>query len=317
MSNILIIKHGSLGDIAQASGAIQDISENHNNDEVYLLTTKPYLNLFKKNKFIKDVILDKRLSRFNLIYLYTLMRVIKKYNFVKVYDLQNSKRTSFYRSILFPKSNYNIWSSSETTLPLNSTKEDFDKKSVLNRFAHQLKTSEINTKHTMIPDFSWSCSDISKIKSDYDLKRYIILFPFASKHSTLKVWPYFKELINKIIENYGDKFQIIVAPGPNEIKDAKKIKALCILDQGCALNISQLSTLIKESSFVIANDTGPAHMAAHLQVKGLALYGSHKLASLQSIERENFKAIQVTDLNKLSVDKVFEKISNSLSLSDV
>jgi len=27
MSNILIIKHGSLGDIAQASGAIQDISE--------------------------------------------------------------------------------------------------------------------------------------------------------------------------------------------------------------------------------------------------------------------------------------------------
>ena len=29
MSNILIIKHGSLGDIAQACGAIQDISENH------------------------------------------------------------------------------------------------------------------------------------------------------------------------------------------------------------------------------------------------------------------------------------------------
>ena len=29
MSNILIIKHGSLGDIAQASGAIQDIFDNH------------------------------------------------------------------------------------------------------------------------------------------------------------------------------------------------------------------------------------------------------------------------------------------------
>jgi len=27
MSNILVIKHGSLGDIAQACGAIQDISE--------------------------------------------------------------------------------------------------------------------------------------------------------------------------------------------------------------------------------------------------------------------------------------------------
>ena len=32
MSNILIIKHGSLGDIAQASGAIQDIFDSHKND---------------------------------------------------------------------------------------------------------------------------------------------------------------------------------------------------------------------------------------------------------------------------------------------
>ena len=53
MSNILIIKHGSLGDIAQACGAIQDILENHHNDEVFLLTTKPYINLFKKMKILK------------------------------------------------------------------------------------------------------------------------------------------------------------------------------------------------------------------------------------------------------------------------
>jgi ADP-heptose:LPS heptosyltransferase len=70
MSNILIIKHGSLGDIAQASGAIQDICENHKNDNVILLTTKPYFDLFKKNPFLKDVILDKRLPRYNVIYLY-------------------------------------------------------------------------------------------------------------------------------------------------------------------------------------------------------------------------------------------------------
>jgi len=49
MSNILIIKHGSLGDIAQASGAIQDISDNHPNDDLYILSTKPYYDLLKKN----------------------------------------------------------------------------------------------------------------------------------------------------------------------------------------------------------------------------------------------------------------------------
>ena len=78
MSNILVIKHGSLGDIAQACGAIQDISENHSDDQINILTTKPYFDLFRKNPLIHNVILDRRLSRFNLIYLYLLMRTLKK-----------------------------------------------------------------------------------------------------------------------------------------------------------------------------------------------------------------------------------------------
>jgi len=313
MSNILIIKHGSLGDIAQACGAIQDIFENHKDDKLYILTTRPYVDLFKKNPFISDVILDKRLSRFNLIYLYSLMRHIKKYNFVKVYDLQNSSRTSFYKRVLFPNSNLNIWSSSETTLPSNKTKIEFDKNPVLDRFDHQLKTSGLNTTHTMLPDFSWSCSDISIIKSEYNLDKYIILFPFCSPHLTLKKWPYYNELIEKIKTKYQNEYKIIVAPGPNEIKDAEKINALSILDNGKAIDISQLASIIKSSSFVVANDTGPAHMAAHLNAKGLCLFGSHKSALLQSIERENFKPIQVSDLAKLSSENVFEKLSNFLS----
>ena len=308
MSNILIIKHGSLGDITQACGAIQDISENHSNDEVYLLTTKPYFDLFKKNKYLKDVILDKRLSQYNLIYLYSLMKKIKKYKFAKVYDLQNSKRTSFYKRILFPNSNFNIWSSSETTLPSGSSKEEFDKKPVLDRFDHQLKVSGITTKFTMSPDFSWSCSDISKIISEYKLEKYIILFPFASAHLTSKRWPYYNDLINLIEEKFKSDYRIVVAPGPNEINDAKKINALCILDNGRALDISKLSTLIKSSSFVIANDTGPAHMAAHLNAKGVTLFGQHTTATKVSIETVNFKAIQVSDLSKLSAGKVMEKI---------
>ena len=308
MFNILIIKHGSLGDIAQASGVIQDISENHKNDNLYLLTTKPYFDLFKRNPYLQDVILDKRLSRFNLIYLFSLMRKIKKLNIVKVYDLQNSSRTSFYKKILFPNSNLNKWSSSETTLPENKSKEEFDKISVLERFEHQLRTSGLKTKNTLKPDFSWSCEDIKRILSEYKLSKYIILFPFCSPHLTIKKWPFYNELIETFKNKFNDEYQIITAPGPNEINDAKKINALTILDNGKALNISQLASLIKNSSFVVANDTGPAHMAAHLNVKGLTLFGSHTTAYKVSIERDNFKAIQVGDLTKLGHQKVFERI---------
>ena len=308
MSNILIIKHGSLGDIAQASGAIQDISENHKNDQTSLLTTKPYFDLFKKNPFIHDVILDKRLSKFNLIYLYFLMRKLKKLTFQKVYDLQNSSRTTFYKNILFPNINVNKWSSSETTLPEGKTKEEFDKIPVLDRFEHQLKFSGVSTKHTMKPDFSWSCSNIDQIKKNYNLENYIILFPFCSAHLINKRWPYYNELINLIKNKFKNQFKIVIAPGPSEIIESNQINAICVLDNGESLNISQLSSLIINSSFVIANDTGPAHMAAHLNAKGVTLFGQHTTATKVSIETDNFKAIQVSDLSKLSAKSVMEKI---------
>ncbi len=308
MSNILIIKHGSLGDIAQASGAIQDIYENHKDHNLYIMTSKPYIDLYKKSPFIKDIILDKRLSRFNLIYLYLLMRKIKKLKFVKVFDLQNSSRTSFYKKVLFPNSNYNSWSSSQTTLPSNTTKEEFDKLSVLERFDHQLKTSGLKTKHTLKPNFDWSCADISKINSKFKLEKYIILFPFCSPHLHLKKWPHYNELIKLIKEELKNDYKVVIAPGPNEIQEAKNFNAECILDNGKALSIPQLASLIKNSSFVISNDTGPAHISAHIGAKGVALFGSHTTAYKVNIEREQFKAIQVSDLNKLSASKVFEKI---------
>ena len=313
MSNILIIKHGSLGDIAQASGAIQDIYENHKKDEIHLLTTKPYFELFKKNPFIHNVILDKRLSKFNLFYLYQLTRILKNFNFEKIYDLQNSSRTTFYKNILFPKAKFDKWSSSETTLPTNIPKIEFDKNPVLDRFDHQLKTSSLNTLNTMKPNFNWACTNIDSIKKNYNLEKYIVLFPFCSAHLQVKKWPYYNELIELIKKKYNNKFKVIVVPGPSEINDAKDINAISVLDGEKILDISQLTSLIKDSSFVIANDTGPAHIAAHLGVKGLTLFGKHTTAFKVSIERENFKAIQIDNLNKLSAEKVFERLSNSIS----
>ena len=313
MSNILIIKHGSLGDIAQASGAIQDISDNHPNDNLYMLSTKPYYDLLKKNPNIVDVIIDKRLSRFNLIYLYLLMKKIKSFKFSKVYDLQNSSRSKFYKKILFPKASSNIWSSSETTIDTIENTSKILNNSVLDRLDYQLNRSGIKTVNVLKPDFSWSCEDISFLIDKYKLEKYILIFPFSSPHLTIKRWPYYNDLIKKIKEYYKEKYQVITAPAPNEIDIAHKLNTLCILNNDKALNITQLSSLIKHSAFVIANDTGPAHMAAHLNVKGIALFGSHTTARKVSIERDNFKAIQVSDLTKLSADKVFQRMQEAIS----
>ena len=94
MSNILIIKHGSLGDLIQANGAIEDKKKSFKNSRFSYIST-----LFKLNvhcPHLDGVLLDKRL-RWNLFYLLSLKKTLSKYQFTHVFDLQNSNRTKFYK----------------------------------------------------------------------------------------------------------------------------------------------------------------------------------------------------------------------------
>ena len=81
MSNILIIKHGSLGDLIQANGAMKDIKLNFPNDNILLLTTGPYANLMSSCPYLNGVLIDKRLPRWNLFYLNNLKKTLAKYDF--------------------------------------------------------------------------------------------------------------------------------------------------------------------------------------------------------------------------------------------
>ena len=310
MSNILIIKHGSLGDIVQISGVIKDIRETYKDRKIFILTTLPYVELLSKCPYLDGVLIDKRLPRWNIFYLLKLKKLIEKFNFSYVYDLQNSSRTSFYRKYLFKISK---WSSTETILKKNEKKKDFDQESVLERFKIQMENSEVITKYTLKPDFSWAKVNVDKIVNKYFGKKFILLFPFCSPQLSHKKWPYFNNLI-KIIRSKHSNLEIAIAPGPNEIIEAKEIHAVVIKNNDVVLNVMQLAGLIDKASYVIANDTGPAHMTAHLNQNGIVLFGYHTTAKKVSIETDNFKPISVNDLNKLSAEEVYSRIKESLNL---
>ena len=75
-----------------------------------------------------------------------------------------------------------------------------------------------------------------------------------------------------------------------------------------------LYRLAKEANFIISNDTGPAHMAAHLGARGVTLFGYHTTPKKVSIETNKFKAIIKDDLKELSAEEVYSNISEELSL---
>ena len=144
MSNILIIKHGSLGDLIQANGAIKDIKNKFPEDKVLLLTTPHYSKFMYSCPYIDGVLIDKRLPRWNLFYLNNLKKKLLRYNFAKVYDLQNSNRTKFYERFF---GTYADWSSSETSLETGQKKSDFDKKLPPGRYYGGLPWPPIDFLH--------------------------------------------------------------------------------------------------------------------------------------------------------------------------
>ena len=310
MSNILIIKHGSLGDLVQANGAIEDIKKSNLKSHVVLLTSSHYFDFMNRCPYIDEVILDRRLPRWNLIYLYKLKKKLSTYNFTHVFDLQNSSRTKFYSKYIV---NLAKWSSTETTLETGQLKSDFDQEPVLNRMEIQLKKSGIKTENIKKSNLNWAVSNIRHITKDYINKRYILIFPFCSPKLKKKKWPYYSILISQLKSKYGSKYEIVVAPGPKEIEESKLLHIKIILDNGKSLKINELISLIKDSSFVIANDTGPAHICAHMNKTGLVLFGDHTSAHKVSIETENFKPITVKDLSLLRPETVMKEIKKVLN----
>ncbi len=310
MSNILVIKHGSLGDLIQANGAIKDIKNTFKNSKVLLLTSRPYLEFMSECPYVDGVLLDRRLPRWNLLYLLRLKKSLKKFNFTHVFDLQNSSRTKFYKKFLIKEP---LWSSSESSLEAGEKLSNYNENSVLYRMEKQLKKSNIKINNLNNIDLSWSLKDISRNLKQYTNGEYILVFPFCSKKHVQKKWPYYGDLIIKIKEIYKNKYPVLIAPGPGEIDQAKKLNAKIVLNNNNSVSLSFLVSLIYSAKFVVSNDTGPAHICSHLNKKGLVLFGPHTTAKKVNIGNNNFKVMTANKLSDLKVDDVIKKIEKELN----
>ena len=310
MSNIVTIKHGSLGELIQANGAMKDIKKFYPNRKVFLLTSQPYSIFMSECPYLDGVLIDKRLPRWNLFYLNNLKKTLAKYDFSKVFDLQNSKRTKFYKRFIIKNAE---WSSTETALEPGQKKSDFDVDPVLDRMEIQLKKSGVDTEFTKNIDLSWATENASHLVKYYTNREYILIFPFCSPKLIKKKWPYYKELIQKLKQEFKNKYSVLLAPGPNELEEAKQFNAKVILENNQPVNIKTLVSLIYGAKFIIANDTGPAHIASHLDKKGLALFGGHTSAKKVSIENFNFKPLSVKDLKDLKVETVISEVRSKLN----
>ena len=284
--NILIIKHGALGDLIQAEGIIKSIRYEHKNAKLVLLTSKKFINLMSMCPYIDDQLIDNRSSFLNIFSLIHLYKNIKKYNFKIIYDLQNSKRTYIYRKYLFKKINW-----------VTTDRKDHPI-SGLRGLEEMLREYFVISKKIFRSDISWLITDTKNIiKKNKILSKYIVLLPGSSKKNPLKRWPYFVDLAKLLISK---GYEVITILGPEELEMNRSFPGHILKN----LDWSQLSGVIKNSHFVVGNDSGPSHIASCLNKKGLALFGPSTSAVRSELKRGKFEILKVDNLENLAADEV-------------
>jgi ADP-heptose:LPS heptosyltransferase len=173
-----------------------------------------------------------------------------------------------------------------------------------------LRAAGLAARHTRRPDLGWLADDVDALLSEAGVKPgFVQLIPGCSARHLEKRWPYYAELAQRLA---AEGAQVVMAPGPDEIELCRSIPGIALFDAGKPLSVFQLVGLSRRAGFVIGNDTGPSHIAAHTGAKGLALFGAGVHASATYIDRR-FAVIEVPDLKQLSVDRVFDAYKAELA----
>ena len=92
--NILVIKHGSLGDIFLSVGAIQSIRQHYPDARLFLLTQTNYKNILNKFPEVDTILEDNR--DHIILSISKILGFVNKHQINLIIDLQNSSRTQFY-----------------------------------------------------------------------------------------------------------------------------------------------------------------------------------------------------------------------------
>lgn len=302
IEKVLIIKHGAFGDIVQADGVIRDIRAHHLQAEITLLTTPPYRKLLNRCPHIDHIITDARPPFWRVRDWLTLGSKLRSERFTHVYDLQKSDRSNLYRKLFFRSTKW------------NGRKPGYQPPSAIAGYITQLTDAGILTTHSDKPDVSWMADDVSTLLAAEGVRQpYIALIPGCSAKHPQKRWPYYAKLAQALIKHGYD---VVTAPGPDEIELCKTIPGHTLLGPSGFLNWFELAGVLKEACFVVGNDTGPSHVASCLDKPGLTLFGPHTSAARTGICRGEFEAIEVLNLAALDVQTVLEAVLSKLPVHE-
>ena len=306
--NLLIIKHGALGDFILSFGPFKAIRDYHLNDYIILLTSSIFSEFAKESNYFNEIIVDDRPPIWNAKKMFKLANLLRKKNFYRIYDLQTSQRSSFYYNFFRFKNNIE-WSGVARGCSHPDRNPDRNKIHTIER--HKIQLAEIGIKNVKLSNFSWV-----KNTNNYKIQEpYVLFSPGGSLHRLKKRWP-IKNYV-EIAKRFLRKKIIPVILGTSEdleIGEFISMNANGSVNLVNKTTIQDLCSLAKDTQLAIGNDTGPMHVFSMNGCNSLVLFSDDsnpKRCAPRSINKKKLvKIIQKKDLRNLTTDEVLHSLRN-------
>ena len=286
---VLIIKHGSIGDIFMSLDAVKAIRKKYSN--ITLLSTNSGHRIFDDSDFNFKKIIDNRLGFFDTVKI--LFRIIgQKYDIV--IDLQNSKRTSFYLLMLKLLSN----STSNGTSFFASKRY------------HKINLDE-HVKEGLKNQLSLIDIQVDGVVDEFqrNIKQQVIIVPGSSKEGSHKRWD-ISNFNSLMIYLSSKNISSYVIGGVDETDLSKLISENEFVHN--LINKSPwkvVKSIALESIVAISNDTSTMHYISSLNIPIIALMKNNSYSVRNAPTSKNSTVIAKKNINDISV----EEVKNALS----
>jgi len=315
LQNILIIKHGALGDIVIATAAMSAIRAAHPGAHITLLTTKAYAQLLAQSPYFNEIWVDSKPKLFDRNALARLKAMLNSKRWEWIYDLQTSKRSTLYQWLLarpWPHiSNVSRWASHGYTDPARHGKHSYENDKV------QLSIAGITIG---LPDISWLTAHISAIAAligshrsvpqGEKLNTFALLVPGGAAHRPEKRWPaeQYASLAQEL-SSKGIRPVLIGTHAEAAALDSIAVRVPTAINLCGKTTIAQLATLARHATLAVGNDTGPMHVIAAAGCPATVLFSHASDPARSAPIGKQVTCLRERDLSALSVDRVLTTLT--------
>lgn len=296
---ILVIRLGALGDLVLCFQSFHEIREAHKDAEIALLTAPAFSGFARRMPWFDRVITDPRAPAWRGDQWLRLVLDVHKFRPHRVYDLQGKIRQSALFLLLGGPLGPE-WSGAVPFCSLPRFDPPLPGMHYTDFVAAQLRLAAVPPRQPA--DLSW----LDALPDEFPLPaRYAVLVPGCVPHREYKRWPphRYAALAQKLQERGIASFAVGTEPDRDAIAALRAV-APAVIDLSGRTTLFQLAALMRRATCVVANDTGPMHIAAAVGAPVLGLMSERVDAAWSAPHGPRAKWLRGAPLASLEVNEV-------------